>query len=193
MLFPVSPFGKILCFALVVVFCHLGNDVPQAFFSHITQDPTGILKKYLSLDKKGVRLEASTWEVVRPYVAWTDEPAWGQVVVISEFHVNENTFEWEIVSELEAKIPVTYDVLGIMNWDQVTFLKDHRQETHMFHIKAVYDRWQIVSPEIHPHVGRQRLMDFVRWAELQEADESKKIRFQRLHKQLKASKEDTLS
>ena len=166
-----------------------GLEISSAFNSHITEDPTQLLKKYLSLDKKGVRLEAGTWEVVRPFVAWTEEPAWGQVVVISEFHVNEDTFQWEILNDLEAKIPVTYEVLGTMNWERVTFLKDPHQETRMFHIKAVYDRWQILGPEIPPHVGRQRLIDFVRWAEMQEHEERKKTQFQILRKQLKASKE----
>ncbi len=182
-------FRNIIGLMMLVFLSPVGLGFSGAFNSHITEDPTRIIKKYLSLDKKGVRLEASTWEVIRPFVAWSEEPAWGQVVVISEFHVNEDTFQWDIVNEMEAKIPVTYEVLGVMNWERVTFLRDPHQETHMFHIKAVYDRWQILSPQIPPHVGRQRLMDFVRWAEMHEPEEAKKTQFQILHKQLKTSKE----
>ncbi len=193
MLLRVCSVRYILGLFFLIALCAVSTDVPRAFNSHITEDPTRILKKYLSLDKKGVRLEASTWEVIRPFVAWTDEPAWGQVVVIAEFDVNENTLEWEILGDMEAKIPVTYEVLGSMNWELVTFLDDPHRETHMFHIKAVYDRWQIVGPELPPHVGRRRLMDFIRWAELQEQDEGRKIRFKRLREQLKSSKGDTPS
>ena len=55
----------------------------NAFNRNIREDPTKILHKYLSLDKKGVRLEASSWQVVEPYVDWKEDFVWGQVVVIS--------------------------------------------------------------------------------------------------------------
>ena len=158
----------------------------NAFNRHIKEDPTKILHKYLSLDKKGARLEASSWQVVAPYVHWTEELAWGQVVVISQFHIVDDVTQWEIVNGLEAKIPVVFDVLGTMNWESVTFVVDPHQESYLFHIKAVYDRWQIVNPQLPPHVGRQRMMDFVRWAELSEPEAKRKALFASLHKQLEA-------
>ena len=87
---------------------------------------------------------------------------------------------------LKPKIPVVFDVLGTMNWESVTFVSDPHQESYLFHIKAVYDRWQIVHPQLPPHVGRQRMIDFVRWTELREPEESRKALFASLHKQLKA-------
>ncbi len=158
----------------------------NAFNRHIREDPTKILHKYLSLDKKGSRLEASTWQVLEPYVHWKNELAWGQVVVISKFHIVDDVAQWEIVSGLEAKIPVVFDVLGTMYWEGVTFVADPHQESYLFHVKSVYDRWQIVHPQLPPHVGRQRLMDFVRWTELSESEPTKKALFASLHQQLKA-------
>ncbi len=158
----------------------------NAFNRNIREDPTKVLHKYLSLDKKGVRLEASSWQVVAPYVDWKEELAWGQVVVISQFHIVDDVTQWEIVNGLEAKIPVVFDVLGSMHWESVTFVPDPHQESYLFHIKAVYDRWQIVHPQLPPHVGRQRLMDFVRWTELSEPGETRKALFASLHQQLKA-------
>ena len=61
-----------------------------AFNGHITQDPTKLLDKYLSLDKKGARLEAYSTEVLKPFVAWREEPVWGQVVIIAEYHIIED-------------------------------------------------------------------------------------------------------
>jgi hypothetical protein len=161
----------------------------NAFNRNIREDPTKVLHKYLSLDKKGVRLEASSWQVVAPYVDWKEELAWGQVVVISQFHIVDDVTQWEIVNGLEAKIPVVFDVLGTMHWESVTFVVDPHQESYLFHIKAVYDRWQIVHPQLPPHVGRQRMMDFVRWAELSEPEAKRKALFASLHKQLKAKKQ----
>jgi len=161
----------------------------NAFNRNIREDPTKVLHKYLSLDKKGVRLEASSWQVVAPYVDWKEELAWGQVVVISQFHIVDDVTQWEIVNGLEAKIPVVFDVLGSMHWESVTFVVDPHQESYLFHIKAVYDRWQIVHPQLPPHVGRQRMMDFVRWAELSEPEAKRKALFASLHKQLKAKKQ----
>ena len=164
----------------------------NAFNRHITEDPTKTLHKYLSLDKKGARLETSSWQVVEPYVHWKEDFVWGQVVVISNFHIVEDVTQWEIVSGLEAKIPVVFDVLGTMHWESVTFVSDPHQESYLFHIKAVYDRWQIVHPQLPPHVGRQRLLDFVRWTELSESEAKRKALFASLHKQLKAKKQKDL-
>ena len=158
----------------------------RAFNRHITEDPTKTLHKYLSLDQKGARLEVASWQVLESYVDWTEGLAWGHVVVISDFHIEHDVTQWEILNGLEAKIPVVFDVLGTMHWESVTFVPDAHQESYVFHIKAIYDRWQIVHPQLPPHVGQQRLLDFVRWEELHESDATKKAVFASLHQQLKA-------
>ena len=170
----------------------IGANSPQAFNSNITEDPTKILQKYLSLDKQGVRLEAYSWEVVRPFVAWTEEPVWGHVVVISQFEVVDDTSQWEILGRLEAEIPVIFEVLGTMYWESATFVANPHREFQYFHIKAVQDRWQIAGPQLPPHVGRQRLIDFVRWTELNEPEPGRKALFGSLKKQLEIKIEKDL-
>ena len=172
---------------LLILACAMvgGATSSNAFNRNIKEDPTKVLHKYLSLDKKGARLEVSSWQVVEPYVHWKEELAWGQVVVISQFHIVDDVTQWEIVNGLEAKIPVVFDVLGTMYWESVTFVVDPHQESYLFHIKAVVDRWQIVHPQLPPHVGRRRMMDFVRWAELSDPEAKRKALFAALHKQLK--------
>jgi len=162
----------------------VGVNSLQAISGHITEDPTKILQKYLSLDKKGVRLEASSWQVVRPFVAWMEEPVWGHVVVISQFEVVDDVSQWEILDGLEAKIPVIFEVLGTMYWKNATFVYDPHRESQYFHIQAVQDRWQIIGPQLPPHVGRQRLIDFVRWTELNESDLERKALLNSLKQQL---------
>lgn len=161
----------------------------QAISGYITEDPTKILQKYLSLDKKGVRLEAHSWQVVRPFVAWLEEPVWGQVVVISRYEVVDDVSQWEILGVLEAKIPVIFEVLGAMHWERVTYVTNPHREIQYFHLKAVEDRWQIVGPQLPPHVGRQRLVDFVRWAELNESGPERKVLFNSLIQQLEFNHE----
>jgi hypothetical protein len=176
---------KIVCL-IVVSIMGASATSSRAFNRHITEDPTKTLHKYLSLDKKGARLEAGSWYVLESYVDWKEDLAWGQVVVISNFHIEDDVTQWEILNGLEAKIPVVFDVLGTMHWASVTFVPDSHQESYVFHIKAVYDRWQIVHPQLPPHVGQQRMLNFVRWTELNEPDATKKALFTSLYQQLKA-------
>ena len=172
--------------SIVLVTLLMATMPSYAFNRHIKEDPVKVLSKYLSLDKKGVRLEAGSWQVIAPYVDWDEEVVWGQVVVISKFHIVDDVAQWEIMSGLEAKIPVVFEVLGTMYWESVTFVPDPHEETYFFHIKAVLDRWQIVHPQLPPHIGRKRLMDFVRWTELSEPEQARKSLFASLHQQLKA-------
>jgi hypothetical protein len=129
---------------------------------------------------------------VTPYVAWTEEPVWGQVVVISEFEVVDDVSQWEILDELEAKIPVVFEIVGTMYWETATFVVDPHREFQFFHVMAVQDRWQIGGPQLPPHVGRQRLIDFVRWKELNEMDPERKALFGSLKQQLETNIEKDL-
>lgn len=151
----------------------------------IRHDPADILDKYMSLDKKGARLEASSLEVLKPYRAWTDEPAWGQVVVITEFKVSHDITEWEVIGSQEAKIPVTFQVVGAMHWESATFLLEPRNETIFFRVRAYEKQWKIVEPMILPHVGIKRLQDFVRYALLHEEGAERRDRLQTLLESLK--------
>ena len=155
-----------------------------ALTGDITNDPADIVKKYVLLDKRGVRLQALSYESVRPYVDWGEEPPWGQVVVIENYRVNDDVREWKIVSSTEAIIPVTFQVVGIMHWEAATFLPEPQQETIKFRVKVVRNHWKIVAPMFPPHVGRKRLIDFVRAVILEEDDENQKAILQRLRTSL---------
>jgi hypothetical protein len=161
----------------------------QGFIGHITEDPTKILQKYLSLDKKGARLEAYSWEVIRPFVAWKEEPVWGHLVVISQYEIEDDISQWEILNTLEANIPVVFEILGTLYWESATFVAEPHRKTVFFHIKAVQDRWQIAGPQLPPHVGRQRIIDFVQWTELNEPNPEKKSVFVSLEKELESVSE----
>ena len=155
-----------------------------ALTGDITQDPTKIVERYLSLDSRGARLNARSFEALQPYVNWREEPTWGGVVVITKYEVIEDVTQWEIINKLEALIPVTYQVVGKMHWETATFYPESYNETRQFHIKEIQNQWKIVAPQIPPHVGRNRLIDFVRLEKLNEDSEVKKAALQRLEEQL---------
>jgi len=171
----------------ILIACSILVYSSQAFglTGDLTNDPADIVKKYLSLDKRGARLEALSYEAVRPYVEWREEPSWGQVVVILEFAVSDDVREWEIVSSTEAIIPVTFQVVGVMHWESATFLPEPREETVFVRVRAVLNRWRISGPMFPPHVGRKRLIDFVRQAMLEEPNEERQEVLERLRTSLK--------
>ena len=106
------------------------------------------------------------------------------MVVIEDYAVNDDVREWKIVSSTEAIIPVTFQVVGIMHWEAATFLSEPRKETIEFHVKAELNHWRIIAPMFPPHVGRKRLIDFVRAVILEEDDENQKAILQRLRTSL---------
>jgi hypothetical protein len=155
-----------------------------ALTGDITNDPSKIVEKYLSLDSRGARLNARSFEVLQSYITWKEEPTWGGVVVISNYEVIDDVTQWEIINKLEALIPVTYQVVGTMHWETATFYPESYSETRQFHIKEFQNQWKIVAPQIPPHVGRNRLLDYVRLERLNEASEVKKAALRRLEEQL---------
>lgn len=139
----------------------------------LTNDPADVIKKYLSLDHRGARLTAPSYESVRPYVAWDEEPTWEHFVVIREFAVNDDVTQWNVVSSTEAVIPVTFQVLGIVDWETATFVPKPGEEVHAVRIRAVDNRWRMIEPMFPPHVGHKRVMNFVKDVALQERDDTR--------------------
>src|SRR5207247_10396796 len=91
----------------------LTNDGP-AQTGALKKDPVEVVTKYLSLDRHGARLEAMSVEVLKPYINWKEEPAWGHVVVITDFEVLDDIAQWQIIDMLEVVIPVKFRVRGSM-------------------------------------------------------------------------------
>lgn len=140
----------------------------------LTNDPAKVIKKYLSLDQRGARLIAETYEAVKPYVAWDrEEPAWERFVVIRKYSVSDDVTQWTIVSSTEALIPVTFQVLGVAYMKTATFVPEPREERFSIRIKAVGNYWKMVSPVFPPHVGWSRLADFVKDAMLRETNDAR--------------------
>ena len=154
----------------------------------VMKDPTEVLKKYLSLDAHGARLQPLSWESQKPYVAWTEEPAWGRVVVISGYTVPMDVKDWEVRANLDVVIPVDFNVVGHLYWEHATFLSERKIERVSFHIKAVHGLWRIIEPMVPPHVDQKRMINFVRQSLLTETDVAKLDRLAALRDDLRKAR-----
>jgi len=139
----------------------------------LLRDPVEVVKKYVSLDQRGIRLESISWETIRPYVNWKEEPTWGHVMVTVGYKIVDDIKQWEVISMMEVLIPVEYQVLGLVYWEAPGFLPEKQVEKVKFRVKAVGGRWRIIEPLLPPHVGQKRMINYVRQAMLQELEPSR--------------------
>lgn len=136
----------------------------------IRRSPVDVVKRYVTLDQKGARLEAPSFDTLVPYINWKEEPAWHRVVVVQNIQVPEDYRKWEIIDNFEVIIPVTFQVRGAVYLETAAFLPEETNEEVRFHVKVVGSYWRIVEPVIPPHVGMKRMVNFVRDAEVHEQD-----------------------
>lgn len=158
-IFPLS----LVCFPLVAL----------ALIGEIKKDPTDMLKQYVALDERGARLDAISFETLKPYINWKEEPAWGHAVVISQATVIDDVKQWEVLGPIDVFIPVEFRIVGLVYWDSVTFIPEPHTEVIKFHIKGIKDRWRIVDPILPPHVGLKRMINQVRLAIAEEKDRTR--------------------
>ncbi len=140
----------------------------------LSNSPTLVVKRYVTLDQKGARLDAMSFDTLVPYIDWKEEPAWGRVVIVQDAIVADDYRQWEVVNRFEVVIPVTFRVLGAVYLETAAFVPEERTEEVRFRVRAVRSRWRIVEPVIPPHIGLKRMQNFVREAELKEPDAEKR-------------------
>ena len=154
----------------------------------LKQSPADVVKRYLTLDYKGARLDAMSSETVASYTSWSEEPVWGHVVVTRGFVVAEQYRQWEVVDSLEVVIPVTFQVIGSVYLETAGLVQEVGTEEVRFRVKAIKNRWRIVEPILPPHVGQKRMVNFVREAWINEADQAKRDRLAVLQEALRKAK-----
>lgn len=159
---------------LILVLLLSGPVCALAQSGSLDQSPATIVKRYVTLDKKGARMDAMSFETLVPYIDWHEEPVWGRVVVISDVTVPEDYRQWEVVNKLEVVIPATFHVLGAVYLETAAFVPEATTEEVRFRVKEVRSKWRIVEPMIPPHVGLKRMIDLAREAELKETDAEKR-------------------
>ena len=155
----------------------------------VSHSPAKVVEKYFALDNKGVRLDADSFEAVAGLVDWTEEPAWGKVIVINGFTVPDDFRQWEIVSRLEVLVPVEFHVLRVMYIDTAGFVPEPGIEQVRVRVKVQGARWKIMDPILPPHVGQKRMLNVVRQAMLEEKDGVRHASLAALQAELRKAKE----
>ncbi len=163
-----------------------GNGLAQT--GSLDHSPAEMVKRYLSLDAHGARLDASSFDALLPYINWKEEPVWGRVVVIQSFTVPEDIRQWEVISKLEVVIPVEFQVIGSVYLSNGSFRAEAITEQVRVHVKAVKNRWRIIEPILPPHVGMKRIVNYVRQSMLQETDPERRGKLASLHDELRKAK-----
>ena len=154
----------------------------------LDHSPTEVVKRYLSLDAHGARLDATSFDTLLPYINWKEEPVWGRVVVIQSFTVPEDIKQWEVIDKLEVVIPVEFQMLGSVYLSTGSFRSEMTAERVRVRVKAVKNRWRIIEPILPPHVGQKRLINYVRQSILQEADPERRANLASLLDELRKAK-----
>ncbi len=158
--------------ALAALSLAVGSHAQLTPSGSMKRSPADVVKRYVLLDQKGARLDASSFDTVLSYIDWKEEPPWGRIVVVQQINVPEDYQKWEILNNLEVIIPVTFHVLGAVYLENASFIPEETVEEVRFHVKVVKNYWRILSPIIPPHVGLKRMMSFAREAEAKEQNET---------------------
>ena len=174
-----------LCQLLALVLS-VGDGLAQT--GSLDHSPAEVVKRYLTLDYKGARLDAMSVETVASYTSWHEEPTWGHVVVTRGFVVAEQYRQWEVIDRLEVVIPVTFQVIGSVYLETAGFVQEAGTEEVRFRVKAIKNRWRIVDPMLPPHVGQKRMVNVVREAWVMETDQAKRDRLGALQDELRKVK-----
>jgi hypothetical protein len=154
-----------ILFQLLALALSTGDGLAQT--GSLKHSPADVVKRYLTLDHKGARLDAMSSETVVSYTSWSEEPAWGHVVVTRGFVVAEHYRQWEVIDSLEVVIPVTFHVLGSVYMETAGFVQ---------------------GAMLPPHVGQKRMVNVVREAWLKETDPAKRDRLGSLQGELREAK-----
>ena len=181
-----TPSWPIVCLVLIGWLFVVSSTSAQT--ASVKHSPADMVKRYVTLDYKGARLDAMSIDTVASYTGWNEEPAWGHVVVTRGFTVAEHYRQWEVIDKLEIVIPVTFQVVGSVYLETAGFVQDVQTEEVRFRVKAFNNRWKIVEPMLPPHVGQKRMVNFVREALLKETDPAKRDRLGALQDELRKAK-----
>jgi len=176
----------IMVIALIVFAAPAGADLDPS--GSLKYSPGKIVENYVRLDMKGARLDARSFDTLRPYVEWNEEPAWHTIVVVKDVDVPDDYRKWDVIDNLDVVIPVVFHVHGSVHFGTAAFIPEERTEEVRFHVKAVRNSWRTIDPMIPPHVGLKRILNFVREAELSEQDAEQRTVLTSLKQSLQKAK-----
>jgi hypothetical protein len=117
--------------------------------------PKEVVQQFCQLDAEGYRLSSDGVWRTEPLVAWSGEPGWDNVIVISDYRV----IKVEAVGK-KAMVTVKYFILG--STDSIEFVKLNREEEIIFELGMINGNRKITKPQLPPHVSKATIVRHLR-------------------------------
>lgn len=109
--------------------------------------PAGKVETYVEGDFQGERLEGANWAAkYKKLVNWSTEPNWDQAYIIRSYNVESGK-----VGKDQAEAVVTYDTMGELDLDLLTYTPSPTRQSVTFTLKKENDEWLIAFPTLRPH------------------------------------------
>jgi hypothetical protein len=118
--------------------------------------PQDVLNKFLKLDYDGARLDSDGFKKVFPLTDWEDAPGYDSSIIVRSYKAGLPR-----ISGAEAKIEVTYEVVGMIAGNTMweAYSGDSASETFKDQIRISYElilkngRWKVHGPNEVPHIS----------------------------------------
>jgi hypothetical protein len=112
--------------------------------------PQSIVRQFCRADGLGKRVNVAGWDEFAPLVAWSYEPAWDHVMLITGYEVGSP----RVVAPNVIGVDVNYAVIGqvsALGFDAAVHL-----ETVTFRLDGRTAPWRIIGPPPAPHIFNSR-------------------------------------
>ena len=141
-------FARLSTLALFLVFV--------AGVSGQTSTPQGVLDKFLKLDFEGARLDSDGFKNVFPLTDWVDAPGYDSSIIVRSYKAGAPQIRGG-----EAKIVVTYDVVGMIAGNTMwePYAGNPSSESFKDQVSISYElilkkgSWKVHGPNEVPHIS----------------------------------------
>jgi len=124
--------------------CVIGAPFPRRAAA---ADPLAVVNSFCRADGDGARLRASSWSRVAPLVAWTWEPAWDHLILISGYQLSTPRGDGDRV-----EVDVQYTVTGEVHPGRIVTTSRLENLTYTLVRSTPGGRWLIRGPAHAPRV-----------------------------------------
>lgn len=117
----------------------------------VESGPQAVVRQFCQSDGLGRRVLMPGWAAVAPLVAWSFEPAWDHVVLVSSYEVGSPRSDENDGSAVEVRYAVIGQV-SALGFDTAVHL-----EAVELRLETSAGRWRIAGPPPPPHIFASRV------------------------------------
>ena len=118
--------------------------------------PQGVLDRFLKLDFLGARLDSDGFKKILPLTDWDDAPGYDSSIIVRGYKAGQPEIRGG-----EAKIVVTYDVVGMIAGNTMweAYAANPSSESFKDQVKISYQlilkngKWKVHGPNELPHIS----------------------------------------